>query len=113
MMFYVGLHQPADAQHFDRAFISVNRVRGRQKPVPAKEWILDSGAFREIEQFGGYRHEPEEYAAEVNRLAAINPGLIVAVSQDWMCEAFMLEKTGLTLRITSGSQSSDMTPSCR
>jgi hypothetical protein len=97
-MFYVGLHQPADAQHFDRAFISVNRVRGRQKPVPAKEWILDSGAFREIEQFGGYRHEPEEYAAEVNRLAAINPGLTVAVSQDWMCEAFMLEKTGLTLQ---------------
>lgn len=97
-MFYVGLHQPADAQHFDRAFISVNRVRGRQKPVPAKEWILDSGAFREIEQFSGYRHGPEEYAAEVNRLAAINPGLSAAVSQDYMCEAFMLEKTGLTLQ---------------
>lgn len=96
-MFYVGLHQPADAQHFDCAFISINRVRGRQKPVPAKRWILDSGAFREIEQFGGYRHEPAEYAAEVNRLAAINPGLEAAVSQDWMCEAFMLEKTGLTL----------------
>lgn len=97
MNFYVGLHQPADAVHFDRAFISVNRVRGRKKPVPSQDWIMDSGAFREIEQFGGYRHEPAEYAAEVNRLAAINPGLTAAVSQDWMCEAFMLEKTGLTL----------------
>jgi hypothetical protein len=97
MMFYVGLHQPNHAEHFDRAFISINRVRGRKKPVPAKEWILDSGAFREIEQFGCYRHEPAVYAAEVNRLAAINPGLIAAVSQDYMCEQIMLDKTGLTI----------------
>jgi hypothetical protein len=97
MRFYVGLHIPSQAQHFDRAFISVNRVRGRRKPVPSQEWIMDSGAFREIEQFGGYRHAPEEYAAEVNRLAAINPGMIAAVSQDWMCEPFMLEKTGLSV----------------
>lgn len=96
-MFYVGLHQPSDAQHFQRAFISINRVRGRKKPVPADEWIMDSGAFREIEQFGGYRHGPEEYAAEVGRLAAINPGLKVVVSQDWMCEQHMLAKTGLTI----------------
>jgi hypothetical protein len=93
--FYVGLHHPADSAHFDRAFISINSVRGRKKPVPGRHWILDSGAFREIEQFGCYRHEPEVYAAEVNRLAAINPGLAVAVSQDWMCEPFMLAKTGL------------------
>lgn len=97
-MFYVGLHQPSDAHHFERAFISINRVRGRRKPVPAKEWILDSGAFREIEQFGRYRHEPEEYAAEVNRLAVINPGLTAAVSQDYMCEAYMLEKTGMVIQ---------------
>lgn len=94
-MFYAGLHQPSDSAHFERAFISINRVRGRQRPVPVADWILDSGAFREIEAFGGYRHEPAEYAAEVNRLAQINPGLRVAVSQDWMCEPFMLGKTGL------------------
>ena len=66
------------------------------------DWILDSGAFREIEQYGHYRHEPAEYATEVNRLARINPGLRVAVSQDWMCEPFMLAKTGLTWPSTSG-----------
>lgn len=96
-MFYPGLHQPHDAAHFSRAFISVNRVRGRQRPVPVAEWILDSGAFRELEGFGRYRHEPADYAAEVNRLARINPGLRVAVSQDWMCEPFILAKTGLTV----------------
>lgn len=97
MIFYVGLHQPKMSGHFDRAFISVNRVRGRLKPVPNADWIMDSGAFREIEQFGCYRHEPEEYAAEIRRLAAINPGLRAAVSQDYMCEAHMLAKTGLTI----------------
>jgi hypothetical protein len=94
-MFYVGLDDVHHSAHFERAFISINRVRGRKKPVPARDWMLDSGAFRELEGFGGYRHEPAEYAAEVNRLARINPGLRVAVSQDWMCEPFMLAKTGL------------------
>lgn len=93
----MGLHQPHDAVHFDRAFISVNRVRGRKKLVPSREWIMDSGAFRELEQFGRYRHEPSEYAAEINRLAEINPGLLAVVAQDWMCEPWMLEKTGLTV----------------
>lgn len=97
MKFYVGLHHPADTSHFDRAFISINRVRGRKKPVASTDWILDSGAFRELEQFGAYRHSPADYAAEVNRLAALNPGLTAAVSQDFMCEPFMLAKTGLTV----------------
>jgi hypothetical protein len=96
MKFYVGLHQPAHSSRVERAFISINRVRGRKRPV-ANEWILDSGAFRELEQFGRYRHGPEEYAAEVNRLATINPGLVAVVSQDWMCESFILDKTDLTL----------------
>lgn len=98
MKFYIGLHQPSDAKHFDQCFISINRVRGRKKAVASREWILDSGAFRELEQFGEYRHSPEEYAAEVNRLADLNPGLIACVSQDWMCEPFILAKTGLTVR---------------
>lgn len=96
-MFYIGLHEVSHAAHFERAFISVNRVRGRKKPVAGRHWILDSGAFRELEHFGRYRHAPEDYAAEVNRLARINPGLAVAVSQDFMCEPFMLAKTGLTV----------------
>lgn len=96
-MFYPGLHQPSDAANFARAFISVNRVRGRRKPVLGGSWILDSGAFTEIATHGRYRHGPEDYAAEVNRLAAINPNMIAAVSQDWMCEPFMLAKTGLTV----------------
>lgn len=95
--FYVGLHHPGDAKHFERAFISINAMRDRKGSLRCPDWILDSGAFREIEQHGGYRHSPTEYAQEINRIGALNPGLAAAVSQDWMCEDFILAKTGLTI----------------
>lgn len=71
VVFYVGLHQPADAANFQRACISINRVRGRRKPVCCPNVLLDSGAFTEIHNHGAYRHEPTEYAAEVKRLHAM------------------------------------------
>ena len=97
MQFYVGLHQPSDAKHFDRAFISINRLRTRKVPVLAKDWILDSGAFSELLHYGKYRHSPADYAAQVNRLVLINPTLRHAVAQDYMCEPVMLQKTGLSI----------------
>lgn len=97
MKFFVGLHQPSDAHRFDRAFLSVNRLRDRKKPVGAREWIMDSGAFTEIATHGGYRHGVEEYAAEINRWTYPGSGLVAAVAQDWMCEPWMLAKTGLTI----------------
>lgn len=96
MMFYVGLHQPSDAHRFERAFISVNRIRGRRKPIGAQSWIMDSGAFSEIATHGRYRHSVEEYATEINRWSA-DPTLVAAVAQDYMCEPWILEKTGLTV----------------
>ena len=70
MIFFVGLHQPSDAKHFARAFISGNRLRGRRKPIETAQWIMDSGAFTEISSHGEYRTSPEDYVAEVNRWAA-------------------------------------------
>jgi hypothetical protein len=44
--FFVGLHQPSDARHFDAAFVSVNRLRQAQGAVrTVGDWIMDSGAF--------------------------------------------------------------------
>jgi hypothetical protein len=97
MRFYIGLHHPADARHFQRCFISINSVRSRKRAVPSGEWILDSGAFTELARHGCYRQPAEEYAKLVNKIADRNPGLRLAVSQDWMCEPFIIEKTGLTL----------------
>jgi hypothetical protein len=96
MMFYVGLHQPSDAKHFDHAFVSVNRIRGRKKAIGAGAWIMDSGAFTEIATHGHYRSSVAEYATEINRWAD-DPTLVAAVAQDYMCEPFILAKTGLTV----------------
>ncbi|MBX3610375.1 MAG: hypothetical protein KF871_10825 [Hydrogenophaga sp.] len=99
MKFFTGLHQPSDARHFDAAFVSVNRLRTRKAPMLAREWIMDSGAFTEISTHGRYRHGVAEYAAEIRRWATNGSGrLLAAVAQDWMCEAWIVEKTGLSVR---------------
>lgn len=96
--FYVGLHQPADAKHFNLACISINRLRGRRKSVPCGDVLVDSGAFTEISKFGAYRHSVNEYAAELHRLYTTGVVQIAAaVAQDYMCEPFILAKTGLTI----------------
>jgi len=96
--FYVGLPQPAAAQHFKRAFVSVNRLRGRTKLLGAKKWIMDSGAFTELSTYGQYRHTVEEYAEQVNRWTH-DPALVCVVSQDYMCEPFIIAKTGLSVHV--------------
>lgn len=96
MDFYTGNHQPSDAQHFDRAFISVTRLRGRRSGFKVKDWIMDSGAFTQILKHGGYTEGVEVYAAEIKRWAN-NGNLLAAVAQDYMCEAHMLAITGKTI----------------
>lgn len=92
----MGLHQPSDAKHFARCFLSVNRLRERVSPVRAADWILDSGAFTTILTHGGYPDPVAAYAGEIKRLAT-GGNLLAAVAQDYMCEAFMLALTGLTI----------------
>jgi hypothetical protein len=94
--FFVGLHQPSDAKHFDAAFISVNRIRNRKGAFVASDWIMDSGAFTEISAHGHYRMPVSDYADQIRRWKG-NGNLLAAVTQDYMCEAWILEKTGLTV----------------
>lgn len=96
MKFFPGLHQPSDARHFETSFISVNRLRTRKSAFDVGEWIMDCGAFTEISTHGRYRTTVEEYAAEIRRWAK-NGNLLAAVAQDWMCEDFIVKKTGLTV----------------
>jgi hypothetical protein len=96
LKFFVGLHQPSDAQHFDRAFISVNRLRMRKGAFKVNDWIMDSGAFTEIATYGEYRHDVSNYAAEIRRWRN-NGNLRAAVAQDWMCEPWIIRKTGLSV----------------
>lgn len=97
MRFFIGIHQPSDAKHFDAAFVSVNRLRNRKSNFAVGDWIMDSGAFSTIATHGGYPHPVEEYAAHVKRWKS-NGNLLAAVAQDYMCEPAMLAKTGLTVK---------------
>lgn len=96
MTFFTGLHQPSDAQHFETCFISVNRLRKRKSAFKVKRWIMDSGAFMELLLFGEYRTSVASYSNEIARWR-YNGDLLAAVAQDFMCEKFILEKTGLTI----------------
>jgi hypothetical protein len=96
MRFYIGLHHPCDAQHFERCMVSVNALRNRKGYFNAWEWMMDSGAFTEISTHGRYRDSVQEYATQIRKWWR-NALLIAAVSQDYMCEPFILEKTGLSV----------------
>jgi hypothetical protein len=95
MKFYVGLHQPGDGQHFEQACISINRLVGRRKPIGAR-LLVDSGAFSELARHGRYRSSVADYAEQLRALDGVAE-IDAAVTQDYMCEGFMLARTGLTV----------------
>lgn len=94
--FYVGLHQPSDAQHFDRCCIHVGRLEKRQKPIGCDELLVDSQAFMKLKLHGRYPESPETYARKVERVVQLAER-VTAVTEDYMCEPFVLERTGLSL----------------
>ena len=96
--FFVGVHQPSDAKRLGPVFVSVTRLsgpKGRKTKFTDQPWILDSGAFTTLARNGGYPNPPSAYAEIIRRWAA--PNLVAAVAEDYMCEPFMLAKTGLTV----------------
>jgi len=97
MDFYLGTHKVNHAKYFDRCFISVNVLRNRKSDFEVNTWILDSGAFTEISTYGHYRYGVSEYAKQIERWKVCG-NFEYAVCQDYMCEAFILKKTGLTIK---------------
>lgn len=96
MQFYVGLHQPSDAHHFERCMVSINRLENRRSDFPANTWMLDSGAFMVLKQHGRYLTPAAAYGQQVKRWAKCG-NLVAASSQDYMCEPFILARTGLSV----------------
>lgn len=94
--FFVGTHHPRRAGGFDNAFVSINALRHRPNGFHPNRWVMDSGAFTQISQHGCYTTSVEEYAADIRRFARCGQ-LLAAVAQDFMCEAWVLERTGLTI----------------
>jgi hypothetical protein len=95
--FFVGLQRPSTAFAFACSMLSINVLRNRKRGFSANEWLLDSAAFTEMSTYGNWRTSSVEYAAQIDRLR-INGIFRGAVSQDFMCEPSILQRTGLTVR---------------
>lgn len=76
--------------------VSMTQLRKRRSDFQVQDWILDSGAFTEIARHGGFRESVETYYEQIVRWASCG-NLLIAVSQDYMCEPFVLERTKLTV----------------
>ena len=93
MKFYLGLHQPASAEKVNiPVFLSVARLLMRRTPLHHNDWIMDSGGFTMIAKHGKYTITENEY---IRCIKNHNP--TIAFCQDWMCEPYILSKTGLSV----------------
>lgn len=98
MTFFLGTHCPEWLSRTSvPLFISRRRLSISPRTKAKGAWALDSGGFSELTLFGSWQTTPQDYADEVRRWSERIGGLQWAAIQDWMCEPFMLTKTGLTI----------------
>lgn len=99
MRFFLGTHQ-VDWLAKTRAplFVSARRLRQRKSlPESYGSWALDSGGFSELSTFGAWTVDAMTYSAEVRGWRDRIGGMEWAAAQDWMCEPFIVDKTGFTV----------------
>lgn len=79
-------------------FVSYSLLRKRRSlPAALGTWCLDSRGFIELSTHGKWTISAREYAAAARRYMGEIGGLEWAAIQDWMCEPWILEKTGLSV----------------
>jgi hypothetical protein len=101
--FFLGTHRPhwlwtEGREPLFPLFVSHITLDSKRALLPALgPWALDSGAFSIIAKHGSFDSFPaKEYIAAVRRYFEMG-NLQWAAPQDWMCEEWMLKKTGLSI----------------
>lgn len=99
MRFFLGTHQCDWLTKTEvPLFISAHRLRRLKRlPRAVGPWSLDSGGFTEISSHGSYRTSARDYVREVRLWSSEIGNMQWAAVQDWMCEPFITQKTGLTV----------------
>lgn len=99
MKFFLGTHKPNWLREIEIPLFVSRRTLGLWKRLPRAltGWALDSGGFSELSMYGEWRTTAEQYLSEVRRFRDEVGNLEWAAVQDWMCEPFILEKTGKTI----------------
>lgn len=99
--FYLGTHHPHWLERTDvPLFISHRRLAGRKTLPKARydgAYAIDSGGFTEVSLYDEWRTSPREYVEAVARYDTEIGHMAWCAPQDWMCEPFMLAKTGLSV----------------
>jgi hypothetical protein len=97
--FYLGTDNPRWLEVAGvRLFVSHIRLRPRKRlPVAVAPWALDSGGFTQLKDHGKWLVGPDEYIEAVYRYRDGIGLLEWAAPQDWMCEPWIIAKTGLTV----------------
>jgi hypothetical protein len=102
--FWLGTHRPnwlsrpeVDVPLFV-SHVTLGKYR-RALPVATHEWACDSGSFSEVLRHGSDAfpggHPP--YIAALRRYRDEIGQMCWAAPQDWMCESWMIAKTGLSI----------------
>lgn len=98
--FYLGTHV---LNHIDKTniplFVSFRQLRSRKlkrfnhnTPI-----CVDSGGFSELNLFGKWTITHKEYDNKLKQLKTLGLKIDWAAQQDWMCEPFVIDKTGLDI----------------
>lgn len=100
MRFYLGTHETSWLWRTTvPLFVSRRRLEMRTRLRPATcRWALDSGGFTELSMFGRWKTPADRYAEQATSYTEQIGGMDWAAPQDWMCEPFMVARTGLSVR---------------
>jgi len=99
LVFWLGTDMPSWLATCPRSVMVSRRrlAKRRTFPVARMPWFLDSGGFTELSINGAWSLTASDYADEVRRYADEIGNLTWISPQDWMCEPWVIAKTGLTV----------------
>lgn len=102
MRFFLGTHLPSWLYHGQGGvdlFVSHRRLRERVSPYPPARsaWALDSGGYSELNDTGQWGTTPWEYVSAARRYKDELGRMVWAAPMDWMCEPWIVDKSGLSV----------------
>lgn len=99
MRFFLGTHQPHWLARTDAPLFVSRRTLAPRKSLPRAlgAWALDSGGFTELSMYGAWQTPAAQYVEEARRFAAEIGRPVFCAPRDWMCEPWILQKTGLSV----------------
>lgn len=110
MTFYLGTHQAYWLKLLKfplfisrRRLFMNNRLPKKSliinRNIVCENWALDSGGFTELSMYGKWTIDAQQYIQELDWILDNMGKIDFAAQQDWMCEPFIINKTGLSVKL--------------